>query len=88
MREVRDAHQPEGERETRREQEQQAAERDAVEGLDDPELHRGSVIPAARSCARAGIHDHRWFDEARFECFLRVLWSWIPDSRACARAPE
>jgi hypothetical protein len=52
MREVRDAHQAEGERETGRKQEQQAAERDAVEGLDDPELH----LPSSRAARsrRAG----------------------------------
>ncbi len=41
MRKVRNAHQAEREREAGRQQEQQAAERDAVEGLDDPELHAG-----------------------------------------------
>ena len=39
MREVGNAHQPEDQREAGRQQEQQAAERDAVQRLDDPELH-------------------------------------------------
>jgi hypothetical protein len=45
MREIGNAHQPEGEREAGREQEQQAAERDAVERLDDPELHGVTRVP-------------------------------------------
>ena len=39
MREIRDSHQPEDQRESGREQEQQAAEGQAVQRLDDPELH-------------------------------------------------
>src|SRR5260221_508670 len=40
VREIRDAHQPEDEREARREQEQQAAEGEAVQRLNDPVLHK------------------------------------------------
>src|SRR4029077_21150103 len=47
VRQVRNAHQPEGERETGREQEQQPAEGDAVQRLDDPELHVLSSPPRA-----------------------------------------
>ena len=68
MREIGNAHQAEGEREAGGEQKQQAAEGDAVQRLDDPELHCRFVIPAARNCARAGIHNHRRLDVARSEC--------------------
>src|SRR5207245_11727379 len=40
MRQIRDAHQAENQREAGREQKQQTSEGDAVERLNDPELHR------------------------------------------------
>src|SRR5262245_63570638 len=48
MGEIGDAHQAEGQRKARRQQEQQSAERNAVQSLDDPELHRTAarVTPA------------------------------------------
>src|SRR5205807_3864077 len=39
VRQIRDAHEPEDQRESCREQEQQTAEGQAVQRLDDPELH-------------------------------------------------
>src|SRR5205807_10665400 len=47
VRQVRDAHQPEDQREPGREQEQEAAERDAVDTEDDPLGHarRSSSLP-------------------------------------------
>jgi hypothetical protein len=39
VRQIRYSHQAENQREARRQQKQQAAERHAVERLDDPELH-------------------------------------------------
>ena len=52
MREIGNAHQAEGEREAGREQEQQAAEGDAVQRLDDPELHLLTSLAreAGRGC--------------------------------------
>ena len=41
MRQVGEPHQAEDQRESRRQQKQQATERQAVETLDDPKLHRG-----------------------------------------------
>ena len=58
MGEIGNAHQPEGEREARRQQEQQAAEGDAVERLDDPELQR------FRENEIEGAVEHRLIDVA------------------------
>ena len=59
-----DPHQPEDEREARREQEQQPAEGEAVEGLYGPELHRDGrpgVRPSRSDCSRRRRQDSRFF---------------------------
>src|SRR5262245_64910898 len=73
MGEIGDAHQAEGQRKTRRQQEQQSAERNAVQSLDDPELHRTAarVTPARKSGRVKQVHaadivsNHLSFEVAR-----------------------
>ena len=84
MREVGNAHQAEGEREAGGEQEQQAAEGDAVQRLDDPELHgaASSFRPRA-TCARAGVDNRRRLDVAAVRVSTAIS-RWLMDS---ARRP-
>ena len=55
VRQIRDPHQPEDQREARRQQEQQPAEGEAVQRLDGPELHRWTRVIPAPSPRRTGI---------------------------------
>src|SRR5579872_1812258 len=85
MRQIGKPHQTEDERETRREQEQQAAERQAIQTLNDPKLHLVS-----RYRVPLPIYSLRWRAGAR------LLWgaahpistnfiapnSWPADNRA------